>query len=95
MSDVLRDPTTVIQLSKVPAWVEAFAGFKPNRSTVFRWRTRGCDGKRLSTFKVGGRRCTTVGSLIEFFTDEESPNPKRTKTRSVHEAEAFLAKEGF
>ena len=57
-------------LAQVPAWVEAHAGFRPNRSTVFRWKNRGCRGRKLATFFAGGRVCTTVEALVEFFSDD-------------------------
>ena len=68
-------PSKGMPLSKVPEWVEKRAGFRPTRSTVFRWRTRGCRGRKLSTFRVGGRVCTTEEALLEFFKDDESDNP--------------------
>ena len=54
-----------VMLAHVPNWIEDRFGFRVNRSTVFRWKTRGCRGKRLNTFRVGGRVCTICRSLAE------------------------------
>ena len=85
---------TPLPLSKVPAKVEELAGFAPNRSTVFRWTKRGCRGKKLRTFRAGGRVCTTVESLLEFFSDDDA-GVDLASTRSADQAEAFLAAEGI
>ena len=89
--------STPIPISKVPAWVLEHCGFKPNRSTVFRWTKRGSNGRILATVKAGGRRITTVEALLEFF-DEGSGHagnaPERT-ARSDQEAAAFLEAEGI
>ena len=85
---------TTILLSKVPDWVSEHAGFKPNRSTVFRWKTRGCRGKKLATFRVGGRVCTNVESLLEFFRDDND-EPLTVDQDSVTDSEAYLASEGL
>ena len=96
MSSQTQDSTTVVQLSKVPDWVEKFAGFRPNRSTIFRWHKRGCNGKRLSTFKVGGRRCTTVASLVAFFSDDDTSGvPPMEESGAKCEAEDYLESEGL
>ena len=88
---------TVLPLSKVPGWVQEHAGFKPNRSTVFRWKTRGCNGKRLSTFRIGGRVCTTVEALLDFFaTDGELSDSLPPQQSPTHDqADAYLAAEGI
>ena len=38
----------------------------PNISTIHRWRTRGVQGIRLRSVRVGGRRMIPRASLIEF-----------------------------
>ena len=83
---------TVLPLAEVPAWVNDNAGFKPNRSTVFRWKTRGCRGKRLHTFRIGGRVCTSIEALMEFFSDNDQPALSHAGSPG---AEAYLASEGF
>ena len=85
---------TTLPLSKVPDWVFEHAGFKPNRSTVFRWKTRGCRGKKLSTFRIGGRVCTNVESLLEFFSDDDT-EPLTAGQTSSGDSEAYLASEGI
>jgi Protein of unknown function (DUF1580) len=38
----------------------------PNPSTLWRWRTRGIDGIKLATVRVGGRRFVSRAALNEF-----------------------------
>jgi len=91
---MIEPQTQMIQLSKVPQWVFEFSGFKPCRSTVFRWKTRGCRGKKLKTFRIGGRVCTTAEWLLEFFSDDETEvHPKPSK--AALEAAAYLESQGF
>ena len=83
-------------LSLVPAWVEQHAGFRPNRSTVFRWKTRGCRGRKLATFRAGGRVCTTIEALLEFFGDDESDAILTAQTGcKPSTTDAFLDSEGI
>ena len=84
---------TVVLKSKVPDWTKQTIGFKPNRSTVHRWTTRGCRGKKLRVFRAGGRVCTTVEALLEFFSDENS-EPLTAGQSDSSDAEAFLTSEG-
>ena len=88
---------TAIPLSKVPDKVLEIAGFRPNRSTVFRWKTRGCNGRKLATFRAGGRVCTTVEAILEFFkedSDEDSPSVTDS-TLDEAAAESYLEAEGI
>ena len=85
---------TALPVSKVPDWVQQHAGFRPNRSTVFRWTKRGCRGKKLSTFRAGGRVCTTVEALLEFFREEDA-EPSSVSHLSSSDSEAYLASEGI
>lgn len=41
---------------------------KPHVSTLHRWRTRGVQGVRLATVRLGGRRLVSRAALIEFIT---------------------------
>ena len=85
--------STPIRLSRVPHWVESNIGFKPNRSTVFRWATRGARNRKLATFNAGGRKFTTVEALLEFFgIDNSAPLPT---SQSNSDSEAYLESEGL
>ena len=42
---------------------------KPHISTVWRWIREGCNGVRLRTIKVGGRRYTSHEALAKFFSE--------------------------
>jgi hypothetical protein len=53
----------LIPLERVPALLPN----RPDRSTVFRWVSKGCCGVRLRTVSVGRTRHTTERWLLEFF----------------------------
>ena len=38
----------------------------PHVSTIHRWRLRGVQGVKLETFRIGGRRFTTLEALERF-----------------------------
>jgi len=40
--------------------------FKPNPTTLWRWRTRGVRGHKLETVNIGGRVYTSLDALNEF-----------------------------
>lgn len=84
-----------MMLSQVPDWIEGRYGFRPNRSTVFRWKTRGCRGKKLKTFHVGGRVCTTVESLLEFFADDAAELANAATVPTDAAVDSYLAQEGI
>jgi hypothetical protein len=47
-------------------WARRCGTVKPNRSTLIRWATRGCRGRRLRAELHGGRWYVTAHSLAEF-----------------------------
>ena len=90
--DFLKQAQNYLRLSKVPEFVDGRYGFRPNRSTVFRWKTRGCNGKRLKTCRVGGAVVTSEAWLLEFFSDDDDGPQALTGSPG---AQAYLASEGF
>ncbi len=70
-------------------------------STLHRWRTRGLNGVKLSTLKVGHRRMVTAAALQDFFqavtaAADGTPLPIRTsrqRQRAIEAAEKELARE--
>jgi hypothetical protein len=62
---------TVLPLSEAPRHPMLRRGRRPgrpiHRSTLERWRCRGCRGVRLETELLGGIRVTTVQALTRFF----------------------------
>jgi hypothetical protein len=46
----------------------------PSMSTMLRWSTRGLNGLRLRTFKVGRQRLTTAQEMIQFITGQSEDN---------------------
>ena len=91
----------MLPLSKVPQWLEKHLGHKVNRSTVFRWKTRGSRGSRLETILVGGRRYTSEEALVRFFNastkaqDGEVATNTRINSKAYGDSEAYLKSEGM
>src|SRR6185295_9358812 len=66
MSADTREPirmADLIPLERVPYLLP----HRPDRSTVFRWVSQGCCGRRLRTVSVGRTRHTTERWLLSFF----------------------------
>jgi hypothetical protein len=91
--DILN--STPLPFSEVADWVESHTGVRPSRTTLFRWRTRGSRGRKLATYRVGGRRVTTVEALIEFFSDEEVTISQPDSFSDDRKAAAYLDAEGL
>lgn len=91
----------MLLLSKVPQWCEKHLGQKMNRSTVFRWKTRGSRGRRLETILVGVRRYTSEEALARFFNastkaqDGEGSTHSRITAKAHDDSEAYLKSEGM
>ena len=93
---------TLVPLSEVGEWYAKHTGYRPNRSTVHRWRTRGARGVKLETVLIGGKRFTSESKLQAFnvATTEaadgiETPRIQARPTVASNQAEAFLAAEGI
>lgn len=41
---------------------------RPHLSTFYRWRTRGVNGIKLETVRIGGRRMISRSALVQFIT---------------------------
>ena len=92
---------TLIRVSQIPNWCAEHIGHSVNRSTAFRWYTRGSRGVKLETVLIGGARMTSTEALERFIagvtaaanTDPNSgilPEPA-----SVQRAESYLISEGI
>jgi len=46
--------------------IAAATGHRPHLSTALRWCQRGVGGVKLKSWKIGGRRMTTVEAVQEF-----------------------------
>lgn len=77
--------------------VEAIAsetGHRPHLSTAHRWCQRGVGGTKLKSWKIGGRRMTTVEAVREFVeatTSASDPSAAQSpvtpkQTSKAHEA---------
>ena len=94
---------TLVPLSETGDWYAEQAGYRPNRSTVHRWRTRGARGVKLETVLIGGKRFTSEEKLQAFnaATTAAADGAEAVVTtaapvsRSSSQAEAFLAAEGI
>lgn len=75
----------------------------PHVSTLHRWRTRGVNGVKLITKKVGGRRVVNFGDLEDFVeattaAADGKPAPVRTARKrqlAIEAAERELAQAGI
>jgi hypothetical protein len=95
------DPCQCLTLTEVSKHLPG----RPHISTIHRWRTKGLKGVRLRTFRVGGRRVTTVSDLEEFIAkvtaaadgDKHLPKFRSSKRRSreIARAESELARLGI
>lgn len=98
----LKDET-LLRTSKVPEWCEQNLGLSVNRSTVFRWRTRGIGGVKLETCRFGGWRWTSEEALQRFFAASNAPDCReydsneapKANAKSLAKAEKFLDAEGL
>lgn len=54
------------QYLPIPKAFEKVTGLRPNLSTCWRWRTKGCNGVILQTWMIGQRRYTTAQAVQEF-----------------------------
>ncbi len=69
---------------------------RPHRNTIQRWMTRGYDGVVLRSFRLGGKRFTTVEAVEEFVAALSAKDTLgRKPVSSAHsEAEAELDRLG-
>jgi hypothetical protein len=95
------DDEQMIPLTDVPdlLWMPRPRGRKIHVSTIVRWATRGRQGIRLATLKVGSRLCTTRSALLAFFRAKntasvglgcDTPTP-RQRQRQINRAAAEAA----
>ena len=77
-------------------------GKRTNRSTIWRWITRGCGGVRLATILVGRRRWTTRQAVREFVAATTAAGEPEMTVAEVREARraqranlAYLRRHGF
>ena len=56
----------LLKFSQVPDWYLEKIGHPIDRSTCYRWRTRGCRGVKLETILIGGSRFTSLEALDRF-----------------------------
>ncbi|MGO9108049.1 MAG: DUF1580 domain-containing protein [Thermoguttaceae bacterium] len=75
MSIVQIDPRReeLIPLDQIPSSVVPGSKGRPaHPSTIKRWATRGINGVKLATLRVGQRRCTSREALIRFYIESNS-----------------------
>ena len=86
----------MIPCSRVPHWCKEHLGHKFNRSTIFRWYTRGSKGGKLETIRAGGRRYTSEEALLRFFNrTTPAQNQELFRSKGELDAEAYLESEGL
>ena len=71
---------------------------RPHPNTLRRWASEGCDGTRLRTWKVGGRRVTSKEALEEFIlarSGQHRANATHMRSASHQRAVAALDAAGI
>jgi hypothetical protein len=89
---------TIISLKTVCRLVPGRTGKGLALTTVFRWSLRGCRGRKLETFLVGGQRYTTREALDRFIVGiNERPGdaPSKQSCRYQNDIEGALKREGL
>lgn len=78
---------SLVPVTRVPALIEAWYGWRPHEMTVYRW-THGTV-RRLRTIKRGSRRLTSRGEIRRFMREwsgtEEVKQPVRKPNRKEHD----------
>ena len=67
----------------------------PHKNTLTRWMTRGLRGVRLQSWKLAGRRVTTVAALDAFFGATAEKEESTPSSPSHEAAERFLDSVGI
>jgi len=90
---------TVLALTEAAAVLPPLRGRKrPSYSTLWRWATKGINGVRLETVKIGGTSFTSREALQRFvaaLNAEPTPAPVHVDRRPADEAQARLREKGF
>ncbi len=63
----------VIAISEVPRHLPRNGGKQTHYQTVFRWVTKGANGRLLASVKIGGRRYTSLEALNRFLQHGKPP----------------------
>ena len=79
------------------------AGKRPHVATLYRWATRGCQGVKLETIRVGGTLCTSAEALQRFCERLSNPDESsdvagygsRSRQRQIAQAEHELEQAGI
>jgi len=71
--------------------IAAATGHRPHLSTALRWCQRGVGSIKLKSWKIGGRRMTTVEAVREFIelttaASDQSAAPTSTQTTPTSKA---------
>lgn len=59
----------LVAIGEVPSLLPRRRGKKTHYQTVWRWATKGINGKILATVKLGGVRYTSVEALRDFLVE--------------------------
>lgn len=85
MIDILHEKLVPLRdVPSLPFIPSRRQGKKLNKTTLYRWATKGSKGRRLETVLVGAERCTTVEALKKFFAagTEDVACPARTEVQT-------------
>jgi hypothetical protein len=65
---------TVLTLKQAATLIGQRTGRKPSITSIWRWTTRGCKGRKLHSYLHGGIRVTTLTAVDAFFASDSTPN---------------------
>jgi hypothetical protein len=85
MIDILHEKLVPLRdVPSLPFIPSRRQGKKLNKTTVFRWASKGTRGRRLETVWVGAERCTSMEALKKFFAagTEDVVSPPQTEVQS-------------
>ena len=92
----------ILSLREAARWLPPVNGKRPHPATIWRWASKGINGIRLETAKIG-RRVITSTSALQTFTsalaerpiiETKAPPSPASRSRSMHDAERRLVADG-
>lgn len=93
---------TVLSLSDAARWLPPVNGRRPHTATIWRWASKGINGIRLETARIGRRVITSAEALQRFTSalaerptiESKAPPSPALRTRSMRDAERRLVADG-
>ena len=65
----------LIPIAETPLWLQERFGLTVDRTTIYRWHSRGVRGVKLETLQLGSKRFTSKEALERFIEATNSRKP--------------------